>query len=202
MAERSYTFNGMMYSDAGVSFGRTVFDDTAINNAYNSIEIAGSEVILMTLDMAPVDGGGAEQMMVHVNQHGRNRPFKLPMPQPFGHDVLNAAGQSDQLEHRRDTRQHPGNHHHRDIFRLRAHWKVAADRVILQHWHRRQIVPGDGRPRHRYPDRSERLEFLPAIPRHKRHQSNGVRQPYAAGAIRPVNRIGFQVAGFQDIIPF
>ena len=84
MTERSYTFNGMMYSDGSVSFGRTVFDDTAINNSYNSIEIAGSEVILMSIDMAPVDGGGAEQMMVHVNQHGRNRPFKLPMPQPFG----------------------------------------------------------------------------------------------------------------------
>ena len=98
MAERSYTFNGMMYSDGNVSFGRTVFDDTAINNSYNSIEIAGSEVILMSLDMAPVDGGGAEAMMVHVNQHGRNRPFKLPMPQPFGHDVLNDPGQSNQLD--------------------------------------------------------------------------------------------------------
>ena len=97
MAERSYTFNGMMYSDGSVSFGRTVFDDTSINNKYRSIEIPGSEVVLISIEMAPIEGVGAGSMMVHVNEHSRNRPFKLPMPQLLDHEPLNDAGQSKQL---------------------------------------------------------------------------------------------------------
>ena len=135
MAERSYTFNGMTYSDGSVSFGRTVFDDTAINNSYNSIEISGSEVILMTIDMAPVDGGGAEEMMVHVNQHGRNRPFKLPMPQPFGHDVLNDSGGTKKLNIAATTGSTEGRITTGSFLSADRMGKDAENRFLLQHRH-------------------------------------------------------------------